>query len=37
MLTDEGEAAMAEYVATPYEERRASSRGRAVSVPDDPT
>jgi hypothetical protein len=28
---------MAEYVATPYEERRAWARGRATSVPGDPS
>jgi enoyl-CoA hydratase/carnithine racemase len=37
MLTDEGERTMAEYVATPYEERRAFVRGRATAVPGDPT
>ena len=37
MLSDEGAAAMADYVATPYEERRAWSRGRAVPAPGDPT
>lgn len=36
MLTDEGEADMADYVATPHEERRAWARGRATSVPGDP-
>jgi enoyl-CoA hydratase/carnithine racemase len=36
MLTDEGEQTMAEYVGTPYEERRAFVRGRATSVPGDP-
>jgi enoyl-CoA hydratase/carnithine racemase len=37
MLTDEGEQTMAEYVATPHEERRAFVRGRATSVPGDPS
>jgi enoyl-CoA hydratase len=36
MLTDEGAAAMAEYAATPYEERRAWARSRATAVPGDP-
>jgi enoyl-CoA hydratase/carnithine racemase len=36
MLTDEGEADMADYVATPHEERRAWARGRATSVSGDP-
>jgi enoyl-CoA hydratase len=36
MLTDEGAATMAEYAATPYEERRAWARSRATAVPGDP-
>jgi enoyl-CoA hydratase/carnithine racemase len=36
MLTDEGAVAMAEYAATPYEERRAWARSRATAVPGDP-
>jgi enoyl-CoA hydratase/carnithine racemase len=36
MVTDEGAATMAEYVETPFEERRAFVRGRATSVPGDP-
>jgi enoyl-CoA hydratase/carnithine racemase len=36
MLTDEGAAAMAEYTATPNEERRAWARSRATAVPGDP-
>jgi enoyl-CoA hydratase/carnithine racemase len=36
MLTDEGAAAMAEYAATPYDERRAWARSRATAVPGDP-
>jgi enoyl-CoA hydratase len=36
MLTDEGAAAMAEYAAMPYEERRAWARSRATAVPGDP-
>jgi enoyl-CoA hydratase/carnithine racemase len=36
MVTDEGAATMAEYVETPFEERRGFVRGRATSVPGDP-
>jgi hypothetical protein len=37
MLTDEAVAAMNDYVATPYEERRAWVRSRATAKPGDPT
>jgi enoyl-CoA hydratase len=37
MLTDEGVAAMNDYVATPHDERRAWVRSRATSVPGDPS
>ena len=37
VLTDEAKQAMAEYIATPYEERRAFIRDRAASIPGDPT
>jgi enoyl-CoA hydratase len=37
MLSDEGAATMAEYVATPQDERRAWVRSRTTSVPGDPS
>jgi enoyl-CoA hydratase/carnithine racemase len=37
MLTDEAVAAMDEYAATPYAERRAWVRSRATAVPGDPS
>jgi enoyl-CoA hydratase/carnithine racemase len=36
MLTDEGVAAMSDYVGTPHDERRAWVRSRATAVPGDP-
>jgi enoyl-CoA hydratase/carnithine racemase len=37
MLTDEAAATMADYAATPHDERRAWVRSRATAVPGDPS